>query len=197
MKPLIEGLTTMGRHAFQVQCKGEEQMAVWLNRTTEVHLSAGRRFFGAEAGDLDITKRGFFKIFLSNIPNALPDELVYSKFKQYGEPDFSKRSERDVIKGGKWKDFQNGDRAYYMKTITSPLGMPQGFRLRGLWIRCRHYGQVRGEERDRRTGRWPSEPGRFRRKEKEGQGKKEEGGSAKETMVPMEGGDGPPTRGES
>jgi hypothetical protein len=55
----------------------------------------------------------------------MPDEIVLGKLQQYGMPDKAKRSERETIKNGKWRDFQNGNRIFYMKTIHSPFGMPQ------------------------------------------------------------------------
>ena len=148
MKTYISGLQTFGRHTFDVQCRGKDQMERWLERTPVVYLGPGRKFVGGEAGSLDVSKKGYFKITLSNLPSAISDEVVFGKLKQYGIPDDTRKSEMDVIRYGKWRGFQTGNRVFYMKKIDGELGMPVGFRLKGKWIRCFHYGQVRGMERE-------------------------------------------------
>ena len=65
------------------------------------------------------------------------------------------------LRAGKWSGFRNGNRLFYMKEIKDELGMPMGFRLKGRWIRCFHFGQVRGLERERaeveRKGDYPDD----------------------------------------
>ena len=148
MRNYITGLQTFGRHVFEVQCKGQDQMNKWMEKTPVVYLGPGRRFIGGEAGALDVSKQAFFKITLSNLPSAIGDDVVFGKLRQYGMPDETRNSEMDVIKYGKWKGYQTGNRVFYMKTIAGELGMPVGFRLKGKWIRCFHFGQVRGMERE-------------------------------------------------
>jgi len=120
---------------------------------------------------LDVSKVGYFKITLCGLPNTMPDEIVLGKLQQYGVPDKTKRSERETIKNGKWRDFQNGNRIFYMKTILSSFGMPQGFRLKGRWIRVFHYGQLRGRERAEAEndllGRTPEQVSEIEKVEKE------------------------------
>ena len=131
MKPLIAGLLTMGKHAFEIQCRGDSEMREWLRMTPVVYLGTGRRFYGGVAGSLDVSKEGFFKVTLRNMPIAMPDKFIYGKLRQFGEPDENRVSEYEVIRSGKWKDFLNGNRIVYMKKINSAFGMPTGFRLKG------------------------------------------------------------------
>ena len=148
MKNYNTGAQTFGRHVFEVRCKGQSQMDMWLEKTPVVNFGPGRRFIGGVAGALDVSKQAYFKITLSNLPSAIGDDVVFGKLRQYGMPDESRKSEMDAIKYGKWRGYQTGNRVFYMKTIHGELGMPVGFRLKGMWIRCFHYGQVRGVERE-------------------------------------------------
>ena len=148
-KKLISGLQPMGKHCFTVQCKGREETKSFFEKTHTVQVFGTRVFVGATAESCGMKiDPDLIRIRIDDLPAAIPDKYVHEKLGKYGI--VGPKAEKDRIREGKWKGFENGTRFYYMKHIEdTEMGLPPVFYVKNQRVRVSHQGQLRGRERER------------------------------------------------